>query len=298
MIMFLSPFICLSSLLIIHDLKAYAVYLYASFTNKITMRTLSVWQLLFSLFLIVHSRPDWNFKTPISDTSSNPLVDNGIDFYSNGLATTEGANELAQVPDEGDGMNSDAPNLQGSGCTPDTDRLHGKMRTRRGDMCSPDRLQLNNNGASDRQSTPTTPKSQQQQPGQSDGGSEPERRNIILPDPTDPLPNIFLPEKTKPRKDPDRCYQRGYFVPVCAKESDQYLAPGSVDTYILDPCNPCMFYFFDVYLHTQSIIFFYLRMKKANAEDQKRQRLVFPLAACLPTERAYCCLITAVAYVS
>lgn len=206
------------------------------------MRTLSVWQLLFSLFLIAHSLPDWNSKTQMGDTSSKSGVDNGIDFFSNGIATTEGANELAQVPNEGNGMNLDA-NLQGSGCTPNIDRLPGKVRARRGVVCSPDRLQLNNNGESDRQSTPTTPKLQEIQPGQNNDGSGSERK-LILPSPNDPLPNIFVPEKTRPRMDPDRCYQRGYYVPVCAKESDQYPAPGSVDTYVLDPCNPCMVFFF------------------------------------------------------
>lgn len=220
------------------------------------MRTLSVRQLLFSLFLVAHSLPDWDFKTQISDTSSESVVDNGIDNFSDELAATEGANEFAQVPDEGNG-NLDALNLQGSGCNPDIDRRTGKMRARRGDVCSPDGLQLNNNnGESERQSTPTTPKSQEIQPGQnSGGGSGPERQKIKLPSPHDPLPEVFMPEKTRPRLDQSRCYQRGYNVPVCAKESDQYLAPGSVDTYILDPCNPCMFLFFpggffaDISLH-------------------------------------------------
>lgn len=213
------------------------------------MRTLSVWQLLFSLFLIAHSLPDWNFKKQISDTSSKSVVDNG------------GANELAQVPYEGNEVNLDAPNLQGSGCTPDIYRLPGKMRARRGNVCSPDHLQLNNNGESERQSTPTTQESQQDQPGQNSGGSEPERRKIILPNPTDPLPSIFVPDTTRPRRDLERCYQGGYSIPVCAKESDRYLAPGAVDNYILDPCTPCMFFFFFLFLastyslHAQSIIF-------------------------------------------
>lgn len=226
------------------------------------MRTLSVWQLLFSLFLIAHSLPDWNFKTQISDISSKSVVDNGINFFSNGLATIEGANELAQAPYEGDEVNLDAPNLQGSGCTPDIYRLPGKMRARRGNVCLPDHLQLNNNGERERQSTPTTQKSQQDQPEQNSGGSKPERRKIILPSPTDPLPSIFVPDTTRPRRDPERCYQRGYSIPVCAKESDRYIAPGAVDNYILDPCTPCMFFFFfflflaSTYpLHAQSIIF-------------------------------------------
>lgn len=210
------------------------------------MRTPFIWQLIFSLFLIAHSLPDWNFKRQMGDLSSKSGVDNGIDFFSNGIATAEGANELAQVPDEGNGMNLEASNLQGSGCTSDIDRLPGKLRARRGDVCSPDRLQLNNNnnnGESGGQSYPTTPKSQEILPGQNDNdGSGPERK-MILPAPNDPLPNIFVPENTRPRIDPDRCYQRGYYIPVCAKESDQYPAPGSVDTYVLDPCNPCMFFF-------------------------------------------------------
>lgn len=207
------------------------------------MRTPSVRQLLFSLFLIAHSLPDWNFKPQMGDTSLKSGVDNGIDFLSNGIATAEGANELAQVPDEGNGMNLDASNLQGSGCTSDIDRLPGKLRARRGYVCSPDRIQLNNNDEGGRQSTPTTPKSQEFLPGRNNDGSGPERK-IILPAPNDPLPDIFVPEKTRPRIDPDRCYQRGYYIPVCARESDQYPAPGSVDTYVLDPCNPCMFFKF------------------------------------------------------
>lgn len=218
------------------------------------MRSLSVWQLLSSLFLIAHSLPDWNFKTQMGDPSSKSGVDNGVDFFSNGIATTEGANEIAQVSNEENGMNLDAPNLQGSGCTPDIDRLPGKLRARRGDVCSPDRLQLNNNnnnnnGGSDGQSTtPTTPKSQEIQPGppgqnNNDDDGSGEERKLILPSPNDPLPAIFVPDETRPSIDPDRCYRRGYYVPVCAKESDQYIAPGSLSTYILDPCNPCMFFF-------------------------------------------------------
>lgn len=210
------------------------------------MRTLTLWQLLLSLSFTAHSLPDWNFGTQTSDISTSGSVDDsGIDLFSIDLATTEGANELALVSDEGNGMNLDASKVQGSGCPPDTNPLPTQRRTRRGNVCSSNGLELNN-GEGGRQSPPTTPKLQQSQQGQDsgDGGSGQPRPKIILPKADDPLPAIFWPEQRRPKKDPKRCYERGYLTPVCAKDSDALIAPGSFDTYILDPCNSCMFSYF------------------------------------------------------
>lgn len=209
------------------------------------MRTLSLWQLPLSLFFTAQSFPDWNFVTQTSDVStSGSVVDNGLDTFNVELATTEGASELAQVPDDGNELNIDASKVQGSGCPPDTNRPSGQRRTRRGNVCPPNRLELNN-GESGRQSAPTTPTLQQNQRGQnSDDGSGQPRPKIILPKADDPLPDIFWPEERRPKMDPERCYEKGYFIPVCAKVSDAFIAPGAFGTYILDPCNPCMCFFF------------------------------------------------------
>lgn len=235
---------------IIHDFKIRLKFSLCPFHQYIAMLTLTLWQLLLSLSFTAHSLPDSNFGAQTSDIStSGSVVDNEIYPFSIDLATKEGANEIAQVPDEGNGMNLDASKFQGSGCPPDTNRLPTQRRIRRGNACSSNGLELNN-GESGRQSAPATPKLQQNQQGQDsggDGGSGQPRPNIILPKADDPLPAIFWPEERRPKKDPKRCYERGYLTPVCAKDSDALITPGSFDTYILDPCNPCMFFYLYFY---------------------------------------------------
>lgn len=213
------------------------------------MHTLTLWQLLLSLSFTAHSLPDWNSGIQNSDIfTSGSVVDNGIDPFSIDLTTTEAANEIAQVSDEGNGTKFDASKSEGSGCRPETNQLPTQRRIRRGNVCPSNGLELNN-GEGGRQSPPPTPKLQQNQQGQDGGGggSGQPIPNIILPQADDPLPVIFWPEQSRPKRDPKRCYERGYLIPVCAKDSDAFIAPGSFDTYILDPCNPCMFFYLSFY---------------------------------------------------
>lgn len=209
--------------------------------KKIVMRTTPLWHLFFGLFVNTHGLPDWNIDTqPGEIAAPEPMLGNAIESPSiialgslNGINT--GVNALSSEIKQAEDISSD--------CAPDTKRLPSKQKARRDNMCPADRLHFKN-GEKGRPILPIAPNGQQGVGGGNSGGGngsgEPRVPILRFPGPEDPLQDVFIPEKIRPRENEEVCPSMGYHVPVCAREVDAYIStfPDPGDT-ILDPCHLC-----------------------------------------------------------
>lgn len=124
--------------------------------TNIGMRTISLWQLFFGLFVNTHCLPDWNIDTqPGEIAASESLLGNIIDNPPVALGTLNGMNDGVNA------LSSEILNPQGSrDCASDTKRLPGKKKARRDNTCPADHLQFNNREKG-RQFLPAAPSGQQ-----------------------------------------------------------------------------------------------------------------------------------------
>lgn len=196
------------------------------------MRATPLWHLLFGLFVNTHSLPDWSIDTQRGEiAASESLLGNAIENPFIALGSLNGINNGVNVAE---GISR--------GCAPDTMRLPSKQKARRDNMCPADRLEFKNGGGG-RQILPIAPSGQQGVGGGNSGGNgsgEPRVSILRFPGPEDPLQDVFIPEKIRPRENEEVCPQIDYHVPVCAREADAYIStfPVPGDT-ILDPCHLC-----------------------------------------------------------
>lgn len=195
------------------------------------MPTISVWQILFNLFVNTYCLSDWSLDTqPGGIATPEPLLGNVIENPFVALGTTND-----EINSGANSLNSEISKAQSSSsdCAPDIKRFLGKKKARRDNICPADRLQFND-GEKGRQLLPTVPNGQQ---GGGGGGGQMPIRLIIH---GDPLQYIFIPERNRPKENEEICPHIDYPVPVCAREVDAF-SPGYSDTgdTILDPCHLC-----------------------------------------------------------
>lgn len=288
-----------------------------------TITTSLLWHLFMGLFVKnTHCLPDnWNIDTQhgeILAASESSLLGIGIagESPSIALGTTtngiynNGAIAIALSPEI---TTAAAEGISSSDCGPDPKRLPSKQKARRGnDICPADRLQFKNGETGGRQILPIAPSAQQGAGrensgnggggGNGNGSGQPRAPIPRFTGPEDPLRDIFIPEKIRPRKNEDVCPHIDYHVPVCAREVDAYIStfPVPGDT-ILDPCHLCKMFFFSF----KMTFFFFTFIRPAFEILMQKMLILFcgedePLMGCLfmEGEIGFCCLMAAVAYVS
>lgn len=286
------------------------------------MRTTTpLWHLFSGLFVNIHCLPDWNMDTqPGEIAASESLPGNAIESPSMiTLGSLDGINSGVNA------LSSEIPKAEdissSSDCAPpDTKPLpSSKKKARRDNMCPADRLQFKNGGEKGGPILPSAPSGQQGGvgggnsggggDGGNDGSGQPRRVPILrFPSPEDPLRDVLIPEKIRPRENEEVCPYVGYHVPVCAREVDAYIStfPDLGDT-ILDPCHLCKIS--PPPKKTSTMFFLAIRFLFMKSFSKLMQRCEFffffaradePLMGCLfmEGEIGFCCMMTAVAYVS
>lgn len=217
------------------------------------MLNYSSWQLLFGLFIMgASSLPEWNDETQSSDPVL--VAESGITNTAASLrpATQDAISEFAQIPN---GSNNEVSSEElvaqtSNGCRSNNKRLSRKMRARDELMCPIDSFQLNNDWEDNsvRQQSPPSVLNAPQSggDGQNSGGNgeEPTRRLLLAPK-DDTNSYFFLPDRNRPKRNPEICPEPMHTVPVCGRPSDAYdMIYADNSGLTVDPCYPCTSFIF------------------------------------------------------
>lgn len=220
-------------------------------------------QLFFGLFITsAYSLQDWSINTQISDMApSEPLLENGIlNPPGLALASADDSSEFARTPPKGgDIVNPDGILVQGGiGCPSDTRTHPRRVRARNKNTCPINLLRPNGEGEQERTLLHVPPNAQEGGDGQNTGGNGDPKPVIVITPEDSQLPYLFIPEENRPKENSEVCPEAMYPVPVCGRPSDTYLSSYTYPNQLtVDPCYPCMKFFFFSILSFFALTFFF-----------------------------------------